>query len=156
MLRRHWMIGVVSVLLAGCAENLTSGDDIHGRFAAPALDAWLTLNLLDKGVFIADWWVQEPKHGDILGGWTSGRWHRRNGEVVLRYSTKGKPGEAVFIVFKKDGRTYLKMKQESEFPFTEFFGGDWQKETEHFQTFEDAFRAARERRQKWSQPFKGK
>jgi hypothetical protein len=121
---------ILSLSLIACATAETPNVRLLGRYAPPALDAGISLTLLEKDVFLADWWGQEQKHGKILGGWVSGRWCLdRGGRLVLHYVSKDKKqSEAVFTVREADGRIILKLTSPEEFPFVTFFGDEYPKE----------------------------
>ncbi len=142
------VIATVCLVLAGCATGNIYHDRILGRYNPPALDAGSSLTLLEKGVFLSDWWGQEMKTGNILGGWTSGRWYRKENRVVLRYVTNRKQSEAVFTINEEADRPSLKLVQEGEFPFIAFFGTNYPKEEEHHETFETSLRAVRKRQER--------
>jgi len=137
-----------SLVLSGCATGDVHSDRLLGRYQPFGIDAGIFLTLLEKDVFIADWWGQERKNGNILGGWTSGSWHREGNSLVLRYVTNKKKSESTFMIDQKDGKPLLRLVREGEFPFVAFFGGEYPKEQERHETFEMSFQAIRKRHEK--------
>jgi hypothetical protein len=125
----------------GWAAAETPDERLLGRYAPPALDAGISLTLLERNVFLADWWGQEQKQGNILGGWTSGDWRREGNRLILRYVTNDKKSEAIFTIGENAGSIVLKLVREGEFPFVSFFGCEYPKETHHNEMFENALRA---------------
>ena len=121
---------ILSLSLIACAKAETPNVRLLGRYAPPALDAGISLTLLEKDVFLAEWCGQEQKHGKILDGWVSGRWSLDSGDrLVLHYVSKDKKqSEAVFAVRKAAGKIVLKLTSPGEFPFITFFGNEYSKE----------------------------
>jgi hypothetical protein len=142
-----WSAVLAVCAFSGCASTSSQEQVLVGRYEPFGIDAGISLTLLDHGVFIADWWGQEQKHGNIIGGWTTGQWHLARQTLVLRYVTKEQESEARFEIAQKDGTVMLKLTQTGDFPFIGFFGHEYPKELSHNRTFDEALDARLEREQ---------
>lgn len=121
---------VLSLVLFACTTGEVHDERLFGRYAPPAIDAGLTLTLLDKDVFVAEWWGQEQRQGKMPGESIHGQWHHQSADrLVLSYVTKEKPRcEAIFAVQEIRGRTVLRLLVPGQFPFVAFFGDEYLKE----------------------------
>ena len=128
-----------ALIISGCATTSSRDKILMGRYERPGIDAGITLTLLGHGIFYAEWWGQEMRHGRLIGGWTTGEWHANKRMLVLHYVTKGIRSEAVFLIGDEKETTSLKLVGAGEFPFVAFFGGDYRRERHHNETFEEAY-----------------
>jgi hypothetical protein len=113
---------------APSAIQIVSGgsESLFGRYSPPGTGAGIDLTLLDRGVFLADWWGREWKNDDFLGGWISGKWKKEGDRVTLWFDSKGKKGcICVFRVEVIQDREALQMVKPSVFPLAPNFGTDY-------------------------------
>lgn len=120
---------VLGLTLSACATGEFRDNRLLGRYVPPALDAGISVTLLERGVFLAEWWAQGQKPEKTLSGWVGGRWNRKGDRLILRYATKEKEeSEARFDVRESATGIVLKLVSAGEFPFVSFFGDEYPKE----------------------------
>jgi hypothetical protein len=59
---------ILSLSLIACTTAEITNVRLLGSYAPPALNAGISLTLLEKNVFRVDWWGQEQNHRKFLDG----------------------------------------------------------------------------------------
>lgn len=115
--------------ISGCVSASTEDNLLLGRYAPTGLDARATLTLFKKSVFLADWWILDPRNNKVYSGEFSGVWKTKRGRIILHFDTKEQKNcVCEFRAEEVGGRSALVVIRSTGFPLFNFVGSKHLKE----------------------------
>jgi hypothetical protein len=86
---------------------------------------------LEKSVFLADWWILDPRNNKIYSDEFSGVWKTKSDRIILYFDTKEQKNcVCEFRAEEVGGRSALVVIRSTGFPLFNFVGSKYLKEEE--------------------------